>query len=410
MTAAGLGARTKGGAAVVGISRRERIVAYATGGFGLSINAVLYLLVPLRAAELGAGVGLIGLLVGVKALAEAALSVPIGAFMDRRGPRLALLLGTSGTAVVALAMAVAPSVLLLLVLQVAMGVVRPLGWVGGQSYVAGMRGGTARAHDTGRFGFVANAGQIVAPLLAGAVAGLAGTAAAFVVVVVWGAVFFVLSWTLPDAGRSTARAAAGSGFGAAGVLLRIRGVQVVMLLTFTRLWIPAVWSAFFPLYLVSEGSSPALAGSVLSVMGLSASVTSLLTGRIASLGGPVGVTAFSLAVSLLGVGLSAAWASVPLAYVVAALVGFGQGLSLPMLISLTSQAVPAEVRSLALGLRSGVNQAAATLAPVVIGPLIAVTGAAVGFPVAATAGALFIGAALARSRGARLEDAEHRPR
>lgn len=391
------------------ISRRERIVAYTTGGFGLSMNAILYLLVPLRAAELGASVGVIGLLVGVKALAETVLSVPIGAFMDRRGPRLALLIGTAGTAVIGLAMALAPSVLLLFVLQLAMGVVRPLGWVGGQSYAAGMRGGASRAYDTGKFGFAANAGQIVAPLIAGAVAGLVGTAAAFSVVVVWGVVFFALSWALPDVGRSTtASAAGGTGFGAAGALLRIQGVQVVMLLTFTRLWIPAVWSAFFPLYLVSEGLSPAVAGSVLSFMGVSASVTSLLTGRIASLGGPIGVTAFSLAVSLLGVGLSAVWADVPLAYVVAALVGFGQGLSLPMLITLTSQAVPTEVRSLALGLRSGVNQAAATLAPVIVGPLIGVAGAAVGFPVAALLGGVFIAGALVRGRGALVEDAEQR--
>ncbi|WP_225753470.1 MFS transporter [Actinotalea sp. Marseille-Q4924] len=391
---------------MVELSRRERIVAYTTGGFGLSMNAILYLLVPLRASELGASIGVIGLLVGTKALAETVLSVPIGAFMDRTGPRKALLIGTLGTAVIGVAMALAPSVLLLFVLQLAMGVVRPLGWLGGQSYAAGMRGGKSRAYDTGKFGFAANVGQIVAPLVAGAVAGLAGTAAAFLVVVAWGLVFFALSWTLPDAGRAATTKDSGSGFGAAGTLLRIQGVQVVMLLTFTRLWIPAVWSAFFPLYLVSEGLSPALAGSVLSFMGVAASVTSLLTGRIAALGGPIGVTAFSLLVSLLGVGLSGVWASVPLAYVVAALVGFGQGLSLPMLITLTSQAVPAEVRSLALGLRSGVNQAAATLAPVIVGPLIGATGAGVGFPVAAVIGGLFIAGALARGRGAVVEDAE----
>ena len=56
---------------------------------------------------------------------------------------------------------------------------------------------------------------------------------------------------------------------------------------------------------------------------------------------------------------------------------------------------PKDQRSLALSLRAGVNQASSTVAPVVIGPLMAVAGATLGFPVAAVVGVGFLAAAIA---------------
>src|SRR3954464_3543253 len=186
------------------LTRRQRLLAYSTGAYGLSINAITFFLVPLRAAELGAGIGLIGLLVGTKALVETVTSVPLGAFMDRTGPRRSLLLGTAGTAVVALGYVATSSIAVLFLMQVILGLARPLGWVGGQSYAAGMRGGADSKYDTGRFSFAANLGQIVAPLLAGVVADLYGARVGFLVIVAWGVVFFVVSLLLPDVGRAPA--------------------------------------------------------------------------------------------------------------------------------------------------------------------------------------------------------------
>lgn len=382
------------------LTRRQRVLAYSTGAYGLSINAITYLLVPLRADELGAGVALIGLLVGTKALIETVTSVPLGAFMDRTGPRRSLLLGTACTALVAVGYMFATSIAVLFVLQVILGLARPLGWVGGQSYAAGMRGGDDRKYDTGRFSFTANLGQIVAPLLAGIVADVYGTRMAFLVVVVYGVVFFAVSAMLPDVGRQAAGDNAGAGFGTAWGLMKLPRVQAVMYLTFSRLWIPAVWSSFYPLYLVTSGASPTLAGIVVSAMAVSATATSWFTPRIAALGTPVMVTAVSLVVSCLGVALSPVTDQGLWPLVAAALVGFGQGVSLPMLISLMSEAAPADKRSLALSLRAGVNQASSTVAPVVVGPLMAVGGATLGFPVAAVIGAAFLVVAVAVSRRA----------
>lgn len=376
----------------------QRVLAYATGAYGLGINAVTAFLVPLRADELGAGLGLIGVLVSAKAIVEAAGSVPVGTFMDRIGPRRSIMLGSAGTALVGIGFLLTGSLVALAIAQLLLGAFRPLAWVGGQSYTASIRDGEDRKTDTGRFSFAANLGQIAGPLLGGIVVGVFGTQAAFSVIVGYGIVFLLLAAVLPELDRPNVGVAAGAGFGAAGRLMALPKVQTVMLLTFCRLWIPAVWSSFYPLLLVNEGVAPAVAGVVVSGMAVAATVTSLLTGRIAQLGSAVAVTGVALAVSLLGVAISPLVTAGAWPLLAASLVGFGQGISLPMLITLMSDAAPAGQRSLALSLRAGVNQASATVAPVAIGPLLGAAGATVGFPVAAALGAGFLVAAVMVAR------------
>jgi MFS family permease len=180
--------------------------------------------------------------------------------------------------------------------------------------------------------------------------------------------------------------------------MKLPAVQAVMYLTFSRLWIPAVWSSFYPLYLVTSGTSATVAGIVVSAMAVAAAITSPFTGRIASHGTPVRVTAFSLLVSCVGVAISPLASAGLWPLLAAALVGFGQGVSLPMLITLMAEAAPKDQRSLALSLRAGVNQASSTIAPVVIGPLMAVAGAVLGFPVAAAIGIGFLATAVVVGR------------
>jgi DHA1 family inner membrane transport protein len=381
------------------ISDRRRLLAYASGGFGLGVSSLNYFLVPLAAADLGASVTVIGLLLGAEALTEMVVSVPLGGLIDRTGARRAYLAGTALLAVVGVGFMLAPSLALLFALQVAYGVARPLGWVGGQSYIGGMRSAAERSHDSGRFSFVANLGQIVAPALAGGAVQLFGVQLAFGVVVLFGVVFFAVGLGLPDDGRAPhPQGESRASFRPAVRLLALRGMQVVMLLTFTRLWLISVWTAFLPLYLVGLGTAPSVVGSAVSSMAVVATLTSLLTGRIARLGRATVVAAGGLGVTAAGVALSPVLTDVPVVYLPAALVGIGMGLSLPMLLVLVSAAAPPGQRSLALGLRASVNQGAATAAPVLVAPVIGAAGVAAGFPLAAVLGTVVLAAAVRLDR------------
>lgn len=377
----------------VTLTPRRRILAYASGGFGLAMNAMVQFLLPLRAAELDIGIGIIGVLLGAKAVTEALASVPLGGFMDRVGTRRAFLIGTGASAVIALGYVFAASVVVLLTLQVMLGLVRPLGWVGAQSYVAGLRTGEERAQDTGRLGFSANVSQIVAPLLVGAAAQIFGVREAFLVVGGYSAVFFLLGLMLADAGRHKP---AGTGqrrsFVQAFTLLRLPRMQVAMLLSFVRLWVPVTWTAFIPLFLVTSGTPEGVAGMVVSAMAVVSTVVALFTGRIARLGRPEPLSAIALGIASAGLVIAPFVAQVPWILLSSTMVGIGQGLSLPLLITIVSNGAPPEQRGLALGLRSSVNQVSAAIAPVTVAWIIGAAGIAIGFPVAgALAGCVLLG-------------------
>lgn len=367
----------------------------------MAVNAMIQFLLPLRAVELGISIGIIGLLLGAKGLAEAAASVPIGSLIDRIGSRRAFVVGTAATALLGIGFSLATSVVTLFVIQFALGLVRPLGWVGSQSYVSGMRTGVDRATDTGRFSFVANGSQIVAPLLVGVAAQVLGLSSAFLVLAGYCLVFSLLGLLLPrDERRPAAGSTAASGAGLRDALgmLRLSGIRVAMLLTFTRLWIPSVWTAFFPLLLVTSGTSEGVAATAVSVMGLTATGIGLVVGRLAKLGREVNVTAAALVAGCSGLVLAPFLGGVPVAYVSSVLVGIGQGVSLPMLIVLVTGAAPPDRRATALGLRSSVNQLAAAVAPSAVAAILSVTVATVGFPVAGAIGLTFVGGALLTDR------------
>lgn len=365
------------------------------GGFGLAVNSMIQFLLPLRALELGIGIATIGLLLGAKGLVEALASVPIGSFIDRVGPRKAVLVGTAGAATLGLVYASTTSLVVLVGAQLALGFVRPLGWVGSQAYVSGMRTGADSAADTGRFSFVANGGQVVAPLLVGYVAGMRDLSAAFLAFAVYCAGFAIVAALLPERAPPAAPAAEGSrhSFGAAARMLRLRPMRNAMLLTFTRLWISSTWIAFFPLFLVTNGVDESAAATVVSAMALVATGTGLVVGRLARYVEDFKLTAVGLGIGCVGVAVAPFVGGLPAAYLSSALVGLALGISLPMLIVLVRAAAPQGLKATALGLRISVNQTAAAVAPVAVAGLLGATTATVGFPLSAAVALTFIGSA-----------------
>lgn len=167
-------------------------------------------------------------------------------------------------------------------------------------------------------------------------------------------------------------------------------MQLVLLLTFTRLWLPTIWVAFLPLFLVTQGASVGVAATAASSMALVATLTTLFTGRLARLGRPTTVTTVALGMSCLGVALTPLASGIPAVYLPAALVGIGQGISLPLLLVLVSEMAPPSQRNLALSLRTGISQAAAAAAPLVVTPIIGIGGLGMGFASASGVGALLL--------------------
>jgi len=141
---------------------------------------------------------------------------------------------------------------------------------------------------------------------------------------------------IPDirARRTTRQRGGAGGFEAALRLVRQRGVQVVLLLTFVRLWNSFGWRPFIPIYLREAGFDNTLISSVLAANSVVSTFTAL-------------------------------WAS--------------------WLARRSSNEVAADQRGVALGMRMSMNQAASAVAPVSVGAI----AEPFGIPVALLASGVF---------------------
>ena len=372
------------------IGRLRLWAAYLSGGFGLGMQGYITFLVPLRAHELGAGYETIGLIAAVGTLAPGLLAVSLGALIDRIGPKRGFTLGACASMLIFLVALLVTNYWWFLALQPFVGLAQTFGWLSSQGHITSLGTPEQRPMLTGRFSFFVNVGQMASPVLAGIVAQSIGLRWAFLVPAMYAAFFVVLSLVLIDTRPSGAskRTSKDGGLRSALQLTGLRGIQVALLLTFARLWIATVFNTFVPVYLVGRGFSTGLAGTVVATASLVAAVMAPTTGywtrhmcseRATMLGLGCG------AVSLL---LVPHIAAVPVIYIAPVLWGVALGTSLPLLISIVTSAAPAEQRGVALGLRVSANKAAATGAPVLVGPLIAALGMALGFTVG---GALALG-------------------
>jgi DHA1 family inner membrane transport protein len=372
---------------------QRRWAVYLSGGFGLSISAMLSLLVPLRAHELGLSIGAIGVIVAARSISETLLAMPLGLVTSRVGTRTAFMWGTGGCALGCVAFTVATNQWTLVALNAVVGGARAMAWVASQAYVSGSGPVEERTRDTGRFSFVSNASQMVAPLLVGAVAAFAGYRWTFLLLGVHCLAFAVLGLALPRSRQGDLAERVRPS--AIAALFRLPRLQVAMILSFVRLAVPSVWTPFFPLLLVAAGFTAGMAGAVLSFAAVVATAVNLLTGRLSRWASPEVLCIVALGSAAVGLLISPHLMSIPAVFLPAALVGVGNGLSLPLLIVLCTEAAPPGQAAVALGARNSVNSFAAAVAPLGVAPLVASYGTAFGLAVMSGATGVLLAAAYA---------------
>jgi MFS family permease len=353
----------------VQLSHAQLGLVYLSGSFGFGFQQMSAFLVPLRARELQAPLDQIGLIVGAGAVVPALLSVWSGELADRLGARRTYIGGTFVAALAALAMLPVVDYWLLLPIQLVMGFARSTAWVASQTYVANIGEPSERATHMGRLSFATNAGTFVAPLVIGQVANAVGYQWSFLFMAVTTLVYTAIGLILPDVRVHTTRRKRDrtGGFKTAIQLARQRSMQVVLLLTFVRLWNGSGWRPFMPIYLRELGFDNTLIASVLAANSVVSTFTSLGAGWAARKTSNEVATAIALALGAIGTALSPALAYVPAVYVPALLIGTGVGISLPLLMASVSSEVAPDQRGLALGMRMSMNQAAGALAPVSVG-------------------------------------------
>ncbi|MFW6725028.1 MFS transporter [Streptomyces sp. MAR4 CNY-716] len=250
--------------------------------------------------------------------------------------------------------------------------------------------GPERDRVMGWRGSVTSAGGVVWPLLSGALGGISWHASfgAYLIGVPLGLLSLRL---LPRAER---RDVGGPREGQAGMVRLLRTYPALLVwcgLFLVSMVFMYALAVFLPQRLAQVGVEvPFLVSLYTVAASLLATVAGLAYARVRArlgYGSLLRVSAVSWVAAFLILGLSG-WP--PLMLLAPALVGLGQGLSMPALTVLMGEGVPAAQRGRATALSSTALFAGQFVSPLLFGPLMAATSVTTGYLIAAAAAALLV--------------------
>ncbi len=385
----------------------------------VSLNAVRPI-VTYQALALGATTVQIGLVHGAFSVLPALLAVAAGRLVDKGGASrwltVALIIYGFGT----IGAGLAPTLLVLALVQMFAGIGHILNMVSSQAMVANRGPRKGRETRYGWYSVASSIGQLGGPTLAGLIAGAAalGTAgtggtgyttgdgqrvffaaaAATSIALVLAAILWARNAT-PDRAAEAAREQttdAGTPeriLPAAMRVLRRHGMPAAMTVSVIVISTVDILIAYLPAYGNSAGIAIASVGFLLSVRAGASLVSRVFMGRSIAMLGKQRTLWISMVLAAVGVGLLPFTSSVPVLTVLMAIAGLGLGVGQPMTIAWVVQRSPRAERATSLGVRLTGNRVALLSVPVLMGVLAGSAGIAAIFIV--LGGALLAGGIVA---------------
>lgn len=367
------------------------------------LTATLDLVRPIisyRALELGASTAQIGVIAGSYAVLSSLIAVPTGRWIDRHGEARFIVIGGLVMAGTVLFLASAGNLVALGAAQALLGAGQVFCLVAIQTLIANGSAGHERDANYGMFAFMASVGQVAGPLMAGALLSAGGdTGLVFISGVALVVPLAVLGFSLVRRPPPTAEGAAarprptGSLLGSAGQVLKMPSMLQAMSVSIAVMATIDILVAYVPVYGEANGIPASTVGLLLAARATASGASRLLMMPLLHRFGRRRLFIYGLllpAVTLTALGFSA---NVPIAFGLMALAGFGLGLGQPMSLAWVSQAVPAEQRGTALGVRLTGNRVGQILLPVGVGAIGGAAGVsavfvALGVMLAGSAGAV----------------------
>jgi len=370
-------------------SKRSLYASYAAGLFSMGQAESLTMVVPLWAVLQGVSPTEIGILVGAKSIITFFLAIHGGALMDRLGTRRVMLFFAVISGLLAALYPAMPWFPLMVLLQMLIGFAGNMSWIGAQTIIAQVTQGDPGL--IGRFSFFARLGNVIAPLMMGALWDFGGPTIAFFGVTLWAAMMFAV------VSQFDSRQFSGSVVGKIGwrdVLPRLSDyvgsfrlivlplVAFTLAISFMRHATNGVENSFLIVYLRDVGFAGTIIGAMFSLAEVVNGFASLAAGRVARW---MPIPWLMLMFTTLSIALLAI---TPLTGGVLALLALAhclrrgfEGLVQPLMFSLQAKAVPVNVQGSIVGLRVTNNRLSSIITPILMGLIVEVFGIANGFMV-----------------------------
>jgi MFS transporter, FSR family, fosmidomycin resistance protein len=341
---------------------------------------ILYVLLPLWAAEFRLTFAQVGMIRTAYSGGMAAFQIPAGLLAERWGERRLL---AAGTAVTACGFIVAGTVggflgllTVLLVAGIGSGVQHPLS----SSLVSKAYETGPRRAALGTYNFSGDVGKVVVPAavaLAATVVGWRSASAAYGVVGLAAAVGILgvlarLTAGTPEAGDRPAESrASGSGWG----IRDARGFRALTAVGMIDNATRTGFLTFLPFALMAKGSSVAGVGTALALLFAGGAVGKFVCGLVAERLGVIRTVVLTEAATALSI-VAVVAAPLPVALVILPLLGVALNGTSSVLYGTVADLVTADRRSRAYGLYYTVTIASSALAPSIYGILSDVAGVA----------------------------------
>ena len=344
---------------------------YLPGALYFSAQGILVPILPLYAGAFEVSYGLIGMVLAAQSVGLLLGDVPAGMLIRRLGLRRVLLLGAGGAGLATGSLFWAPSITVVIALQLLSGFFQALFTVAQHTSLAAMIAQDRRGRAIAIYGGTYRVGRLIGPLLGGALATVAGLRAPFVLyaglcLAAFGMVFAFVS-------RERQMEAVPPELPSGSRLRGVIQTQHRMLLRGGLAYIGAMivrsgWSAIIPLYGADVlGLQAAEIGLIVSLMsGLDMSLF-YPTGMIMDRLGRKWAIVPSFSIQSIGLVLVAA-ATGPLGLLLAGLViGFGNGLGAGTMMTLGADLAPPGAREEFLGVWRLIGDSGATVGPLAVG-------------------------------------------
>ncbi|XKH00393.1 MFS transporter [Marinobacter nauticus] len=362
---------------------RNFLVVCVSLTFCFVVYSMLLVAVPVYGLQLGASPVALGAILSAQYLLPLLLAIPLGGVVTRYGGRSTLIAGAALMVVGLLSVHFWYGYAGLVLGQLLIGLAHLQMVLSAQTIISNLGTGPRLEKYFGWYATWLSGGQVIGPLLAGAILDAQpGVGPVFAVMAVFAFCAGTAALFLTGQARERMAVKRGQvGFRAQWALMRAnRGVQLSVLVTVLGMFALGVYGSYLPVYLESLAVTPVIIGVLVSLRaGVSMLVRPFMARVIAAAGGREATVLLSLGALAVGIGFLGLSEQVVWLGLLAVIVGIGSGFTQPLSMVILAESVDREKRSGALGMRLMANRAIHFLAPLMFGLVLEIGGFALAF-------------------------------
>lgn len=351
--------------------------------FCFVVYSMLIVAVPVYTLRLGASPLILGSVLSAQYLLPLVCAIPLGGVVTRYGGRVTLIVGAVIMVAGLLAMHFWPGYGGLVTGQLLVGLAHLQMVLSAQTIISNLGTGPVLERYFGWYSTWLSGGQVVGPLLAGALLDKAQGAGQVFLAMAGFALLAAIAgfWLTGQARERMSVERKETGFRAQwALLLGNRGVQLSVMVTVLGMFALGVYGSYLPAYLESLEMSAVVIGVLVSLRaGVSMLIRPFIARLISAVGGREPALLLSLGTLSVGLLLLGISGQVVFIGMLSVLVGIGAGLTQPLSMVVLAESVDKARRAGALGMRLMANRAVHFLAPLAFGAVLELGGFGLAF-------------------------------